>query len=298
MPRRDGRGLFYAFRYLVTPSDRQHSMIHEWEKASKEELMLRVFDDLMSKKKSDFLIKKKRFIVYGIQRKRNEVYVLKFAKEVKTKRYVEGPLDVEVKPNDGIGFIYLFVDPTRQIVLVQKKAKVFSGLETGVKYFETFLQDRMTHHHYTVKLQPLANTDKFWEAVATADGIYELSLTLNAPNMLFGSNAIREQLDELQKETNNDQVTIKLENRDGNLHVDKNIFGRFLEYIFTVGGRSKLVRRVGDSIETRTNLDDIKSTRIDADPESTISDEEMKNISDKMKHIHNGEQKKDDDKTG
>ena len=68
------RSPFYAFRYLVTPTSEQISIIHGLNK-SKEELMTDIVRYLAIKTKTEWTKGNKRFLFYGFQSQEN-IYII------------------------------------------------------------------------------------------------------------------------------------------------------------------------------------------------------------------------------
>lgn len=279
------RSPFYAFRYMVTPFERQTSLIHEWEALSKEELMHKAFADLSSEPKVSFIHGKKRFLFFSITSYRERLFVYNFAKELKGVKAVEGATDIELVEDERLKHIMLFVHTGYQIILIERKTTAFQNMNAVLRHLEWYLRDRMRTFHYTVNLYPLAKSERFWETINSADGIYELSLTVNAPNLFGGSQNLREVLQEIKDETNNDETTLEIKSTEGKLKVEKSVFGHIVEYIATIGGKYFLKYKKEGVTENRNNLDDNEKTHIVRHKDREYTEEELSDVEVKMKLI-------------
>lgn len=91
----DRRSPFFAYRYLVAPTSEQISIIQQLNK-SKEELMIDIISGLAINVKSEWTKGNKRFLFYGFQHKDN-IYIVKFARETNENIYIEGDDDIEIR---------------------------------------------------------------------------------------------------------------------------------------------------------------------------------------------------------
>lgn len=289
------RSPFFAFRYLITPFDNQSSLIHEWEK-SKEELMRDAWIDLFTGKKVSYLRGKRKYIFFSVVDFKNRLFGFNFAKEQSGTKYVEGDEEIISVTDQRLKHVLMFVHADYQIILIERKTSAFQKVSSAIRQLEWYLRDRMRTYDYTVNIHPLAKSDRFWEIIESSEGIYELSLTLNAPNLFGGDTDLREALQELKDETNNDETTIEFKSNEGVLKIEKKSFiGRAIEYISKIGGMYRLVAKVDGQKEKRTNLDDTESTKIPKHKNFKYSEEELENIETKMKVIDGRSNNNDND---
>lgn len=279
------RSPFYAFRYMVSPSDKQASLLHEWEEKTKEELVHEIFLDIASEHKLSYLQGKKRFLFFHVTDYNNNMFVFNFAKQKEGRKAIEGDTDIELVEDTQLKHIMLFIHTEYQIILIERKTTAFQNINSVLKHIEWYMRDRLRHYDYTFKLYPLAKSERFWQIVDSAEAIYELSLTFNAPNFGGGAEDLRDTLQNLKNETDNDQVTVEVKSEAGNLKIKKNFFDQFIEYITTIGGTYKLRYKHEGVIEKRSNLDDIEKTNIVRHREKEYTEEELKDVETKIKEI-------------
>jgi len=287
------RSPFFAFRYLVTPTSEQITIIQQLSK-SKEELMKDIIRELAIKVKSEWTKGSKRYLFYGFQHK-DDIHIIKFAKETNENIYVEGDNDIEIKGIKEAKYVYLIIDTKHQIILIEKNVSVFQQIESSANILADFFRNKMLDFDYVVNIYPLVSKNKFWSYVDTAEEIYELSLEMNAPNMaLFGNSDTRDVLQQIKETTNNEVFDISFKNKEGRLKVLREAFGGYIDYIMEVGGKYWLKIKRNGNIETKTSGIDTAKTYIERKKTEKYSDEELQNISDKLNSMHNLESREDE----
>lgn len=281
------RSLFYAYRYMVTPSLPNLFTHLEFVQTgkTKEQLMYDVFDDIYNSNKTHFKLGRKRYIFFPVTKYKKQLFLLNFAKEERGKKYVEGETSIKLVDDNRLTPILLYIHSEYQILLIERKTTAFQDMRSAVKLLEWYFRDRMRQFEHTVRIYPLSNPEKFWETVESADEIYELSLTLNAPNMFGGNKDLRELIEEIKDETNNDETTLDLKSKDGNLNIKKLFWQKPIEYISKIGGKYGIVFKRDGAKQRQTNHDNIEKTQIVRHKEEQYTDEELKNVEDKMKII-------------
>lgn len=290
----DKRSPFYAFRYLVTPTSEQISLFQQANK-SKEELMTDIISNLALNTKTEWTKGSKRFLFYGFQNKDN-IYIIKFARETNEKIYLEGDEDIEIRGIKEAKYVYLIIDTKHQIILLERNVSVFQQIESSVNILADFFRSEMRQFDYVVNIYPLVSKKKFWNYVDTADEIYELSLEMNAPNMaFFGNEDTRDILQQIKETTNNEVFDISFKNKEGRLKILKEALGGYIDYVREVGGKYLLKFKRNGIRETKTSETDTAKTYIERKKTEKYSDEELKNISDKLDSIHTLEKREDED---
>jgi Holliday junction resolvase len=285
---------FYAYRYLVTPTSEQISIIQKMSK-SKEELMNNIISDLALNTKTIWVKGGKRYLFYGFQN-RDNIFIVKFARETKENIYVEGDEDIEIKGIKEAKFIYLIIDTEHQIILIEKNSSVFPQIENSVNILAEYFRNKMRQFDYVVNIYPLVSKRKFWSYVESAEKIYELTLVMNAPNMsLFGNSDTREVLREIKNATNNEVLDISLKNKEGSLKILKEVIGNYIEYVREVGGKYLLKFKRNGTRETKTSETDTAVTYLEKKNKEKYSEEELSNISEKLTSIHTLESRDDNE---
>ena len=290
----DKKSPFFAFRYLVTPVNNQVSVYHELNK-SKEELMKEIVYSLNVNTKTEWLKGSKRYLIYGFQKK-NDFFILKYARESNEKIYVEGESDIEIKGIKETKFVYLIIDVKHQVILIERNTTVFSSVRSAINILSDYFREKMREYDYVVNIYPLVSKKSFWNYIEEADEIYELNLLLNAPNMPFlGDSDTRSVLQKIKDTTNNEEFEIGLRNKEGNLQVIQETLGTWINYIREVGGKYIIKFKKNGIEQRKTSYDDTAKTYIPRKKTENYSDEELKNIEDKLNLIHNLENREDEE---
>jgi len=288
------RSPFYAYRYLVTPISDQMS-ITQVINNSKEELMTAIVKNLAIDTKTEWTKGSKRFLFYGFQSKEN-IYIIKFARETDEKIYVEGERDIEIKGIKEAKYIYLIIDTDNQIVLLERNVSVFQTMSSSVEILSAFFRSRMKKFDYVVNIYPLVSKKKFWSYVESADEIFELSLVMNAPNLpFFGHQDTRNILQQIKDNTNNEEFDLSFKNKEGKLKILKESLGSWIEYVREVGGKYALRFKKDGVMVTKTSEIDTSITYIERKKVDKYTDEEMQAILEKLNSINTLETREDEE---
>lgn len=246
------------------------------------EIVLNLATDI----KTEWTKRNKRYLFYGFQSKDN-VYIVKYARETDEKIYVEGDDDIEIQGIKEAKYVYVIIDTQHQIVLLERNVSVFQSIDQAVNTLTDFFRSQMKKYDYVVNIYPLVSKKKFWNYVDTADGIYELSLVMNAPNMaFFGNEDTREILQQIKETTNNEEFDISLKNKEGKLKIVRNALGGWIDYVREVGGKYLLKFSKNGVIETKTSETDTAKVYLERKRTEKYTDEEMKSIEEKLKSMH------------
>ena len=281
----DKRSPFLAFRYLVTPVSEQITIYQQTNK-SKEELMYDFVKNLALNTKTEWMKGNKRFLFYGFQNKEN-IFIIKFARETNEKVYIEGDDDINVMGMKEAKFVYLIIDTDNQIILLERNVSVFQQIESAGNILAEFFRHELRRYDYVVNIYPLVSNKKFWNYVESADEIFELTLEMNAPNMaFFGNEDTRDLLKQIKETTNNEVFDISFKNKEGKLKIVREALGGYIDYVREVGGKYLLKFSKNGIRETKNSDSDTAKIYLKRKKEEKYSDEEMSNISDKLKAIH------------
>lgn len=252
---------FCAFRYLITKSDQINLFASATEK---EELVKEVLRNLEKFKKTNWSNNNVRYLLIGIENYKDELFFLKFAKESSNTLYLETELDIAKKDIIEAKYVYIIVNTTHQIVLIEDNKSLFQKIDKVANLLAKYINDNMADNSYYLNVYPLVKEHSFWSQVDDADSIYNLTLELNSPNMTFFANRnAQELLGIIQDETNNEELDIVLKNSKGKLDIKKNSIGEWIDYIREVGGKYILkYKSDGDkTMKTLRSTDEIYKTR-------------------------------------
>jgi hypothetical protein len=288
------RSPFFAYRYLVTPISEQSTIFQQINK-NKEELMKEIVENLAINNKTEWRKGNKRYLFYGFQNKDN-LFIVKYAKETHEKIYVEGDDDIEIKGIKEAKYVYVIIDTKNQIILVERNVSVFQSIENAVSVLSDYFRSNMRQYDYVVNIYPLVSNKKFWSYVESADEIFELSLAMNAPNMaFFGHDDTRDILQQIKDTTNNEEFDISFKNKEGRLKIIREALGGWIDYVREVGGKYLLKFKKNGVIETKTSENDTAKTYIERKKEEKYTDEEIQNITNKLESINKLETREDEE---
>ena len=158
-------------------------------------------------------------------------YVGKVARHGKAHVGERVPGDVvEFVEDDWIPLIAIF-DVVDQYIFVQKDrkfgtdAQISGSLQAGIR---GPLQEIF---NYLTFVEPVTNTDGFWQVIQEHKKIYKIELELISPNILETNQAARAALQDLENVFNQSKVKTSLENESGELRAPKKLLDNYLDYI-------------------------------------------------------------------
>lgn len=210
---------YATFRYFIIPTDQ--ASIFDIASEKRQEAVQSFFRTLENDKKISCDIFSTKHILVFNKSINEHVYIYKFANQVDEIVYKESATDIENFIEHYCPFVYLIVDTKKQIILVELNSSVYRSVITTKNKLEKFFNNFFFTKGFTVSLKEITDENDFWTYIDSSDGIFEVSLKLNSPN-LFGSKFNTNELLKLVQNTyNNTSATIKLSNDEPVLHIDK-----------------------------------------------------------------------------
>lgn len=202
---------FGAFRYFIVPCE-QMSLFDTVEE-KRATAVNSFFSQLAEKKKRTWEIKGKKHLLVCNTKLSEDIFLCKFSKET-TKTILKESDDIENIDEPDYPFVYVIFDTARQIVLIELKPSVFSSLNQAKEKLKVCFQKTFTLFGFEVLFEEITDSSTFWNFVADSDGVYELTLTLNSPNLFGGFINTNEIRKEIKETYNNSQTTIKLSSKN------------------------------------------------------------------------------------
>lgn len=203
---------FFSYRFNILAS-RQQRMFDD---KTKEEKFAEIIASLRQTKKDQYLHYNSKYFLYFSNSLTDTIHLLTLAKEESYIKPTEGDLNVIQVTDVRTPFIYVIIDMSRQIILIQEKSTVFNS-----EYAQARLQDYFTQKlatsNVTVDIEPIIDKNTFWDEVDDADSIEEFDITLNAPNLFRGRFAASKFVQEVYEDFNISEFTIKLKSKLGQL---------------------------------------------------------------------------------
>lgn len=115
---------FFAFRYLITQSEQLNLFDLE---VTKEELVKRILSDLEENKKTVWSNSLKKYIFAGVEKYKDDLFFLKFARESNNTIYVEDTTDITKTKILEARYIYLIINTKYQIVMIEQNRSIFQN---------------------------------------------------------------------------------------------------------------------------------------------------------------------------
>ena len=119
-----------------------------------------IIENLANSTKTEWTKGNKRYLFYGSQSKDN-VHIIKFARETNEKLYIEGDDDIEIQGIKEAKYVYLIIDTKNQIILLERNVTVFSSIDNSIKVLADYFREKMKEFDYVVNIYPLATKRKF-----------------------------------------------------------------------------------------------------------------------------------------
>lgn len=211
---------FGAYRYFIVPNDQLSffDMVEEKRKSAVQDF----FSILVEERKRSWRIKNKKYLLVFNRKISDTVFVCKFSMETTRKAFVEGEIDIERKDEINWPFIYVIIDTAHQIVLFEIKTSVFTSLSVAKKKLKCCFEEVFSLYGFEVLFDEITDPSTFWSVIKKSKGAYEVSLTLNSPDLFGGFNDTNEMLKTISKQYNNTKTKIALTSSKPNLNIDKN----------------------------------------------------------------------------
>lgn len=228
---------FGAYRYFIVPND-QISLFDAIEEKRKKAVQ-NFFSALVEEKKRSWEIKGRKHLLVFNRQVSSSVFICKFSMETKKTIFIESESDIENIDEIDYPFIYVIIVTSHQIVLFELKPSVFSSLNVSKDKLKICFEKIFSLYGFEVLFEEITDSNTFWTFVNDSRGIFEISMTLNSPNLFGGFNNTNEMLKEVQETYNNSQTTIKLTSKKPILHnikPDNKPLSDAVEYVSGGGG--------------------------------------------------------------
>ncbi|MEG1669239.1 hypothetical protein [Chryseobacterium sp.] len=201
---------FGAFRYFIIPSEQ--TSLFDTVDEKRGIAIQSFFSVLLTDKKRSFEIKGKKHLLVFKQKITESVYVCKFSMEAIKTIHKEGESDIENISETDYPFIWVIIDISRQILFIELKTTVFSSISVAKERLKNFLELGFDLYGFEVAIEEISDSSTFWKFVDESEGVYEVLLILNSPNLFGGYNNTNDMLKDIQGTYNNSKTVLKLSN--------------------------------------------------------------------------------------
>lgn len=247
-------------------------------------MLVDIWEELLEDKKTEFIHRGSRFIIYGLKKHNDELFFYRIAKENKSQDYKEGDDDVIIKNDTRLSVVNFLVHTKTQLVLCQKDTNAFVNIETPMNALKKYLTNLTLINDYVISIDEKPSKKEFWNHLEDASGVYSISFKLNSLNLELGGENIRNAIKAINDDFNNEELDITLRNRKGKLSLAKDKIDGYIEYIHTLGGKYRMVyfSKMSNVKKAITSLQNAISFKF----RKKINDEDPDKIIDKLNDIN------------
>lgn len=260
---------YYAYRYFLI----EQEQVSLFDNLKRQEVMKKVIKELQDR---HLWIEDKKNVLYYIKELYSDTYLLKLGKQKNTTKYFPDKKDIcEIEEKDNYPYVNIIfnIDSKEQIFLIEKNTGIFREIEQSIRKLQRIIESITKNEGYTLKIQPITFNNNFWKCINESEGISEVEMKLNSPNLFGASFETNRFLEMLKSMYNNDTFSFKLSNQDKNLTVNRDDIGDTVDYISEGGGSWSIKRMFKGKQETVKSINEknIKSVDIDINGESSES---------------------------
>lgn len=271
---------FGAYRYFIIPS--QQLSFYDAVEETRDIAVSNFFSGFLTSKKRSWELNGRKHLLVFNRKLSGSTYFFKFGIETVRTVFVEGTADIENTDEIDYPFIYVVVDTKQQIVLIEMKTSVFSTLNVAKNRLKDCFEKGFNLDGFEVIFKEILDPSTFWDFVDNSQGVYEVALTLNSPNLFGGFLSTNKMLKEIKKTYNNLQTTIKISNKKApltNISKENQSLTDAIRYASGGGGEwtvvvsSKNAKRV--TFKSKHNIQKISVPHIDGSHNQEETKEEI-----------------------
>lgn len=205
-------------------------------------------------------------------------HLFKFCRKQRVKRYEMEPdqSDIAERELDSYPYVYVIIDTSFQLVLIQRKSTVFKNAGGAKAALSALVKQFLSDENYYYSLDEITASTSFWDTVDNADEVYDVTLKLKSPNFLGSGYNTTDMLRRLQSVTNNDKVSLKLSNSSGELKMPRDEYDDAIEYITAGGGSWSATTSTGGARRITHKSDEfVKTVEVKVSEQRPLDDGEI-----------------------
>lgn len=185
-----------------------------------------------------------KYKLYLVSKLDENNYLLKFGRHGQITYTKDTGDDFQESKLDDHPFIYVFINTKEQIILFEKKTKVFRKYISSANALSKYLSEKVEIYGYEFKYEEITSPDKFWSLIDSAESIESVSLTIYSPNLFDGNTSAETAAREFEEATNSTENILTFKNKHGKLMLVKDKLKSFIDYISGGGGNWIVKARV------------------------------------------------------
>lgn len=129
--------------------------------------------------------------------------------------------DIKSDSIDDNPYVFVIIDTSNQILLIQHDPDVFRQTKTAAKALCEAMNNFTHEYMYEIAVNPMLTREDFWNIVDNNDIVTSVEFELESPNLFEGIIEVSELLKKLRQLYNNTKTKIKLYNRNKSLTLKK-----------------------------------------------------------------------------
>lgn len=254
---------FAAYRYFLIPS--AQISLYDIAQEKRREAVEAFFYEAMNEKKISIEIEGRKQVLAFERKINNEIFLFKFGSEKHETKYYESETGIEgiIEPN--LPFVYLIFDIRRQLLLVEMNTSVFKTPSQTQKKIQLWFERAFFQYGFEIIFEEIIDENTFWKYVEDLGPIYDVTLTLNSPNLFAGFIKIDETLKQIHEIYNNTQTTLKVSNKNAPLagiNKENKELAAAVKYASGGGGEWALTKRTRTGKHTFRSRNRVKKVNL------------------------------------
>ncbi len=166
----------------------------------------------------------------------NEIYYGKLGRYSRITMDQDIQTDFEPQEQDGFYTIRFLCNINQQIIVLEMNSNFESDLERICRWLEAITNKVTIQKEYSVSFRPIVPKGDFWYIIENASKVFSVTLVLDSPNLFMGNNSGETALRQWQSIFHQNKLTVKFDNKKGNLNIPQEEVGPYVNYADQGGG--------------------------------------------------------------
>ena len=254
---------FAAYRYFLIPSEQ--ISIYDTAKEKRREAVEKFFYRAINEKKVSFDIDDRKQVLAFEREITSTVLLFKFGSEKHETKYRESETGIESVVEANLPFVYLIFDIERQLLLLEMNTSVFKNVMQGQNKIQKWFEQAFFQYGFEIIFEEIIDENTFWKYVEDGSAIYDVTITLNSPNLFTGFIEIGNALKKIRAVYNNTQTTLSVSNKNAPLtgiQKENEELSAAVKYASAGGGEWALTKRTRSGKRTYRSRNKIKKVNV------------------------------------
>lgn len=254
---------FAAYRYFLIQSDQ--ISLYDTVKERRNEAVENFFRRVIEDKKISFDIDDRKQVLAFERKITDTVLLFVFGSEKHETKYRESDTGIESIIETNLPYVYMIFDIERQLLLLEMKTSVFRNLAQAQNKLQKWFGQAFFQYGFEIVFEEIIEENTFWQYVESEGFIYDVTITLNSPNLFAGFVEIDEALRNIREIYNNTQTTLNVSNRNAPLtgiQKENKELSAAVKYASAGGGEWVLRKRTRKGKRTYRSRNSVKKVNI------------------------------------